>query len=206
MVVLVTSPAPKEGKSTAIANLAVSAANSSRRVLLIDADLRRPVQHSVFAVDREPGLTNALVGDNPVNKAIKKTEVPGLHIIPCGHIPSHPAELLGSNRMEKFLKIVRKYYDLILIDSPPVIAMADTLVLARHCDGIVLVVSADQTKTLGLQKAFELLQANRAHPLGVVVNRFNANKVYYSYYRYYYQNYYYYSDEGTKKRKKKQKT
>ncbi|MBL0175706.1 MAG: polysaccharide biosynthesis tyrosine autokinase [Ignavibacteria bacterium] len=201
IVVVVTSPAPKEGKSTAIANLAVSAAHSARRVLLVDADLRRPVQHTIFEIDREPGLSNALVGEVPVNQCIKKTKIPGLHVIPCGHIPSHPAELLGSARMEKFLELVKKYYDLILIDSPPVIAMADTLVVSKYADGVALVVSADQTKILGLQKAKEMLESNNARLLGVVVNRFNANKIYYSYYRYYYQNYYYYSDDGTKKKK-----
>jgi len=201
IVVLVTSPAPKEGKSTAIANLAVTAANLGKRVLLIDADLRRPVQHSIFELDREPGLSDCLTGAVPVNVAVKKTKVPRLHLVTSGHIPSHPAELLGSTQMEKFLQLVRQYYDFILVDSPPIIAMADTLVIAKHADGVVLVVSADQTKTMGLVKAKELLVSNNARFLGAVVNRFNANKIYYSYYRYYYQNYYYYSDDGTKKRR-----
>ncbi|MDX9758528.1 MAG: polysaccharide biosynthesis tyrosine autokinase [Bacteroidota bacterium] len=203
--VVFSSPAPKEGKSTAIANLAVSAANSGRKVLLVDADLRRPVQHQIFDVDREPGLSNALIGEVPVNQCIKKTAVPGLHIVPCGNIPSHPAELLGSARMEKFVKLVRQYYDLVLFDAPPVIAMADTLVLAKYTDGSVLIVSADQTKTLGLEKSREMLESNNARILGVVVNRFNANKVYYSYYRYYYQNYYYYSADGEKKQRRVKK-
>ncbi|MCB2205668.1 polysaccharide biosynthesis tyrosine autokinase [bacterium] len=208
MAVVFSSPAPKEGKSTAIANLAVSAANSGRKVLLVDADLRRPVQHQIFEVEREPGLSNALIGEVPVNQCIKKTMVPGLHIIPCGNIPSHPAELLGSAKMEKFVKLVRQYYDLVLFDAPPVIAMADTLVLAKYTDGTVIIVSADQTKSLGLEKANEMLSANNANIIGVVVNRFNANKVYYSYYRYYYQNYYYYSTDGERKSKrvKKRKT
>ncbi len=203
LVIIVTSPAPKEGKSTAIANLAVSAANSGRRVLLIDADLRRPVQHSIFELEREPGLSNCLAGEAQVNAAIKKTKVPGLHVATCGHIPSHPAELLGSNRMERFLQLTRQYYDLILLDTPPVIAMADTLVVSRYSDGVVLVVSADSTKIMGLQKAQELLYSNNAKVAGVVVNRFNADKIYYSYYRYYYQNYYYYSDDGAKKKRRK---
>jgi polysaccharide biosynthesis transport protein len=203
--VVFSSPAPKEGKSTAIANLAVSAANSGRKVLLVDADLRRPVQHQIFSVDREPGLSNALIGEIPVNQCIKKTSVPGLHIVPCGNIPSHPAELLGSARMEKFVKLVRQYYDLVLFDAPPVIAMADTLVLAKYTDGAVIIVSADQTKSLGLDKTREMLEANNARILGVVVNRFNANKVYYSYYRYYYQNYYYYSADGEKKSRRVRK-
>ncbi|MFZ1730198.1 MAG: polysaccharide biosynthesis tyrosine autokinase [Bacteroidota bacterium] len=208
MAVVFTSPAPKEGKSTAIANLAVSAANSGRKVLLVDADLRRPVQHQIFDIEREPGLSNALIGEVPVNQCIKKSAIPGLHITPCGNIPSHPAELLGSARMEKFVKLVRQYYDLILFDAPPIIAMADTLVLSKYTDGTVLIVSADQTKSLGLDKAREMLDSNNARVLGVVVNRFNANKVYYSYYRYYYQNYYYYSTEGEKKtrRVRKKKT
>lgn len=200
--VIFTSPAPKEGKSTAIANLAVSAANSGRKVLLVDADLRRPVQHQIFDVDREPGLSNALIGEVPVRECIKKTVVPGLHMIPCGNIPSHPAELLGSAKMEKFVTLVRQHYDLVLFDAPPVIAMADTLVLAKYTDGAVVIVSAGQTKSLGLEKANEMLTANNANVLGTVVNRFNANKVYYSYYRYYYQNYYYYSPEGDRKSRK----
>jgi capsular exopolysaccharide synthesis family protein len=202
IAVLFSSPAPKEGKSTAIANLAVSAANSGRKVLLVDADLRRPVQHQIFQVEREPGLSNALIGEVPINQAIKKSIVPGLHVLPCGNIPSHPAELLGSSRMEKFVKLVRDYYDLVLFDAPPIIAMADTLVLAKYTDGVVMIVSADQTKNLGLEKAKEMLDANHANLLGVVVNRFNANKVYYSYYRYYYQNYYYYSTDGEKKKRR----
>jgi polysaccharide biosynthesis transport protein len=205
MTVLVTSPAPKEGKSTAIANLAVTAANLGKRVLLIDADLRRPVQHSIFEVEREPGLSDCLTGAVPVNVAVKKSSVPRLHVVTSGHIPSHPAELLGSIQMEKFLQLVRQYYDFVLIDSPPIIAMADTLVIAKHTDGVVLVVSADQTKTMGLVKAKEMLAANNARFIGAVVNRFNANKIYYSYYRYYYQNYYYYSDDGTKKKRASRK-
>jgi len=205
MVVLVTSPAPKEGKSTAISNLAVTAANLGKRVLLIDADLRRPVQHSIFDLEREPGLSDCLTGAVAVNVAVKKSKIPRLHVVTSGHIPSHPAELLGSTQMEKFLQLVRQYYDFILIDSPPIIAMADTLVIAKHTEGVVLVVSADQTKTMGLVKSKELLEANNARFTGVVVNRFNANKIYYSYYRYYYQNYYYYSDDGTKKHKKRSK-
>ncbi|HOJ05816.1 MAG TPA: CpsD/CapB family tyrosine-protein kinase, partial [Bacteroidota bacterium] len=169
------------------------------------ADLRRPVQHQIFSVDREPGLSNALIGEIPVNQAIKKTMVPGLHIIPCGNIPSHPAELLGSGKMEKFVRLVRQYYDLVLFDAPPVIAMADTLVLSKYTDGAVIIVSADQTKNLGLEKGKEMMEANGANLLGVVVNRFNANKVYYSYYRYYYQNYYYYSTDGERKRKSSSK-
>ncbi|MAT39967.1 MAG: hypothetical protein CL946_10230, partial [Ectothiorhodospiraceae bacterium] len=203
MVVLLSSPAPKEGKSTAIANLAVSAANLGKRVLLIDADLRRPVQHNIFELDREPGLSDCLTGGVPVNQAVKKTNIPRLHVVTSGHIPSHPSELLGSTQMEKFLNLIRQYYDFILLDSPPIIAMADTLVIAKHTDGVVLVVSADQTKTMGLVKAKQLIEANNANFIGAVVNRFNANKIYYSYYRYYYQNYYYYSDDGTKKKKRK---
>ncbi len=203
--VIFSSPAPKEGKSTAIANLAVSAANSGRKVLLVDADLRRPVQHQIFDVEREPGLSNALIGEVPVRECIKKTMVPGLHIIPCGNIPSHPAELLGSSKMEKFVSLVRQHYDLVLFDAPPVIAMADTLVLAKYTDGAVIIVSAGQTKSLGLEKASEMLTANNANVLGTVVNRFNANKVYYSYYRYYYQNYYYYSPDGERKSRKTRK-
>jgi tyrosine-protein kinase Etk/Wzc len=206
IVVLITSPAPKEGKSTAIANLAVSSASSGRRVLLIDADLRRPVQHNIFQLEREPGLSNCLVGEISVRDAIRKTQVPGLHLMPCGHIPSHPAELLGSNKMAKLIELLRQHYDLVLVDSPPVIAMADTLVIGKHTDGVVLVVSADSTKILGLQKARELLQANNCNVAGVVVNRFNANKIYYSYYRYYYQNYYYYSEDGTKKRRSERRS
>ncbi len=205
IVVMVTSPAPKEGKSTAIANLAASSAGAERRVLLIDADLRRPVQHTIFDIERGPGLSDCLTGSIPVNQAIRKTNVPRLHIVPCGHIPSHPAELLGSKMMEKFLTLMRQYYDIILIDAPPVIAMADTLMLAHLVDGVTLVVSADQTKLPGLQKAKEAIDANNGRVLGVVVNRFNANRIYYSYYRYYYQNYYYYSDEGTKVHRSKAK-
>ena len=201
LVVIVTSPAPKEGKSTVVANLAVSSAISGRRVLLIDADLRRPVQHAIFEMEREPGLTDCLIGNAPVNKCIRRTGIPGLHVIPSGHIPSHPAELLGSDRTLQLIAAMRKHYDFILIDSPPIIAMADTLVLARHTDGVCLVVSADSTKTLGLEKASQILLANGATVLGSIVNRFNATKIYYSYYRYYYQNYYYYSEDGMKKKK-----
>ncbi len=203
--VIFTSPAPKEGKSTAIANLAVSAANSGRKVLLVDADLRRPVQHTIFSLEREPGLSNALIGEVPVRECIKKTSVSGLHLIPSGTVPSHPAELLGSSQMEKFVALVRKYYDLVLFDAPPVIAMADTLVLAKYADGITILISADKTKSLGLEKTYEMLESNSAKILGVVVNRFNANKIYYSYYRYYYQNYYYYSMDGEKKSRRQKK-
>ncbi len=202
-VVLVSSPAPKEGKSTIVANVAVSSAQAGRKVLLIDADMRRPVQHSIFEAEREPGLSECLVGGVKVNNCIRKTTIPGLHVMPSGSIPSHPAELLGSVRMKKLLEVLKGYYDFILLDAPPVIAMADTLIISRYTHGVVLVVSADITKYLGLDKARELLLQNEVKLLGVVVNRFNANKMYYSYYRYYYQNYYYYSENGSKRKRKR---
>ncbi len=199
--IIVTSPAPKEGKSTVVSNLAVSSAVSGKRVLLIDSDLRRPVQHSILEIDREPGFSDCLVGGVSINACIRKTLINGLHVMPSGHIPSHPAELLGSDRTPKLLDILRKHYDILFIDSPPIIAMADTLILARHTDGVALVISANSTKTLGLEKSNQILSANNGRILGVIVNRFNATKIYYSYYRYYYQNYYYYSEDGVRKKR-----
>ncbi len=130
-VAVVTSANPGEGKTTTVANLAAALAHNGAKVLAIDADLRRPTLYQHFGVQKTPGLTDLIVGKSTASQAIQTTRIDGLQILPCGYQPPNPAELLGSPMMQQVLEALRSHYDWVLIDTPPILAMADTSVLAR---------------------------------------------------------------------------
>ena len=129
-VFLVTSANPGEGKTTTVANLAASLALNGGKVLVVDADLRRPTLHQHFGVTKTPGLTDLIVGKCQASEAIQSTRFKDLQTLPCGYIPPNPAELLGSASMREVIRALRSHYDWVLIDTPPILAMADTPVLA----------------------------------------------------------------------------
>ncbi len=200
--VLVTSPGPGEGKSTSVANLAITMAQMGSKVLLIDADLRRPVVHSIFKIERHVGLTNVLVGRIPIDDAVFQTEIDNLSIMPCGTLPPNPSELLGSEAMKKTLAELKDRYDMVLIDSPPVIAVTDAAVLGSILDGVILVVKSGQTDKEAAFRAYNLLKNVKTQVLGALLNGVNIESLYGSYY-YYYHYYYYGGKDGSKKSKKK---
>lgn len=184
--ILVTSPAPQEGKTTIALNLAGSFAQSNKKTLLLDADLRKPRLHQVFEKDKRPGLVDYLVGDVPFEKVLTTTDTKNLFLITSGIIPPNPAEMLDSVQMENFIKKVRSEFDYIIIDSPPIIAVTDAEILARKVDGNILVVSAESTEKDMLERAVQLLKNDLSVLIGTVLNNFSTKPGYGSYYKYYY--------------------
>ncbi|SHG02989.1 CpsD/CapB family tyrosine-protein kinase [Ornithinibacillus halophilus] len=168
--ILVTSAGPGEGKTSTISNLAVVYAQQGKKVLLVDADLRKPAVHYTFRIDNINGLSNILVGDMSVAEAVNDGGVPGLDVISSGPIPPNPSELLGSNKMKKFLDLVKGNYDIVLIDTPPVIAVTDAQILANHCDGAILVVRSKHAEYEAVNKAIDLIKPAKAKLLGTVLN------------------------------------
>jgi polysaccharide biosynthesis transport protein len=187
--ILVTSPSPSEGKSTTIANLAQVFADAGRRVLLVDADMRRPVLHQLFQTDRNQGLTNLLVGTDQLNGVgIQGTRQPNLALIAAGPAPPRPADLLTSERMAQLMAHLRRQADVVLVDTPPVLAVTDAAVMSTAVDGVVLVVDTAKTKRRELLRARESIEAVGGRILGMVVNRLDRRGS--GYYYYYYQHNY----------------
>jgi protein-tyrosine kinase len=179
---LVTSAGPGEGKSTTSANLAVVFAQQEKKVLFIDADLRKPTVHYTFRLDNHVGLTNVLTKQVSLEKAVQSTEQENLDVLTSGPIPPNPAELLGSRSMEELLEQAFTQYDLVLFDTPPVLAVTDAQILANLCDGIVLVVSSGKTEIEAAQKAKESLVNAKGKLLGVVLNNKKTKDSQYYYY------------------------
>lgn len=191
--VLITSTGPGEGKSLVSSNLAISLAQAGRRVLLIDADLRKPKVHTVFDLPQEPGLSNVLVGNSKASESVLKSHLSGLWILPAGRIPPNPAELLGSQRFSDFVSSLKTHFDWIVIDSPPVMAVADASVISHLAVGVLLVVGAEMTSRHAARRAIEQIEAAQGRFLGAVLNRvdLDRNSYYYSqYYRREYAAYY----------------
>jgi capsular exopolysaccharide synthesis family protein len=190
---VVTSAGPGEGKSIVAANLAIALAQVGQRVLLIDADMRRPRVHEIFGHDQEPGLSNVLTGNAKTNEAIRKSIVHGLWLLTSGHIPPNPAELLGSRRYLDFIASLEDHFDWAIIDTPPVLVVADSSIAANHSSGVVFVVASDKTNRHAAREAVEQLEASNAHLVGTILNRVDLIKhpYYYSaYYRKEYSKYY----------------
>jgi capsular exopolysaccharide synthesis family protein len=180
---LVTSPSPVEGKSTMAANLAVVMAQAGRAVVLVDADLRRPVQHRIFGVPNIYGLSNVLLDPEPIlDGNLQHTEVENLRVLTTGPLPPNPSELLGSQRMARLVKKLKKEADITVFDSPPSLAMADASVLAAQTDGVLLVVEAGRTRRKMAKEAVDRFQQVGANLLGVALNRLKMGRGAYSCY------------------------
>ncbi|HMN48720.1 MAG TPA: polysaccharide biosynthesis tyrosine autokinase [Ignavibacteriaceae bacterium] len=184
--ILITSPAPQEGKTTVAINFAGSFALSNKKTLIVDCDLRKPRLHQILERDKKPGLIDYLVGEYNLDQIIYPTEIEGLSIITSGTIPPNPAEMLDSIQMEKFLVDVRNRFDYVILDSPPIVAVTDAEILAKKVDGSILVVSADVTENSMLDRAIQLLKHDNSILIGAVLNNFSTKPGYGSYYKYYY--------------------
>lgn len=180
--ILVTSSGPSEGKSSTVANIAIVFAQAGKKVLLIDADMRKPTLHYTFRLDNLKGLSSVLVGEKEIDESVTKSDVEGLDLLSCGPIPPNPSELLGSKAMERLIRDVSVYYDLIIFDTPPVLAVTDAQILANICDGTIMVTRSKQTDYESAQKAKDLLAPARAKLLGVVLNDKENKKGHYYYY------------------------
>ena len=200
--ILFTSAGPGEGKTLTVSNLGIVLALSGVKTLLIDCDLRRPVLHKLFQEDKEPGVVNVLAGQSDAQSVIHKTKIDNLHIITCGAIPPNPAEMLGSHRMKELLSELKKKFDIILLDSPPVIAVTDPVVLGSEVDGVVLVIKSGSTSSDAVLRAKSLLENVQARIVGAVLNNVWVEGLY-GRYGYYHHYHHYYTQEGEKKRRRK---
>jgi len=184
-MILVTSPGPVEGKSTTISNLAVAFAQAEKRVLVVDADLRKPTLHKIFETEQQPGLTNLLVADCPVESGIRSTGMDYLDIIPSGPIPPNPSELLGTENTRGVFARLRGMYDYVLIDSPPVMAVTDAVVMSSIVDGVILVMRSGVTRIEAAVQSKDMIQNANGKILGAVLNEVRHSADGYHYYYYY---------------------
>ena len=194
--IVVTSPGPGEGKTTTAANLALTLANAGSRTVLIDGDLRRPQQHHAFRIVQEPGLTDVLVGEAPLGEVIRPELAENLDVVPAGRIPPNPSELLGSDAMRRLLNDLRKGYEYIIMDTPPLLPVTDAVVAAASSDATVIVIRSGETEEVAALRALEQLDRVKARVAGVVLNGLSAR--YDHHYAYY--TYGGYSERGRSKR------
>ena len=198
--ILVSSAGPGEGKTTTVANLAITYANLGKKTILIDTDLRRPVVHKVFDLNREPGVTNYLSGQtNDINELTTKTDIENLYTITSGVIPPNPSEMLGSKRMIKLVRELNENYEMVLFDSPPLVAVTDANMISKEIDCIVLVVKVGQTDKKAFHHTISNLKNIDAPLGGIIMNAVTNKSSYGSYYYYYYHQYYnYYGSDRDK--------
>jgi len=182
--IMITSAGRREGKSFTVANLAVSMAQDGKFVLVVDADLRNPTQHKLFGLDNSEGLSIDLVHAQDYRQYIQFTTVPGVMVLPAGPVPSNPAELIGSERMKYLVKEVGQHFDMVLFDTPPILAVADGTVLAQEVDWVILVLDSVEENKSYIQHAKDLLDKVDAKFLGAVLNKVEMKGSNYYYYNY----------------------
>lgn len=182
--VVISSSSPSEGKSSTCANLAITMSQTGAKVILIDADLRKPTQYQIFKCNNSKGLTTILAGFNDLDDVIKRDVEPKLDIITSGPAPPNPSELLGSERMTHLLNMLNEHYDYIFIDTPPINVVTDAMVLAGRTAGVVLVARQGQTAYDDLTKAVSSVEFSGANILGLVINGVNEKSGRYGKYKY----------------------
>ncbi len=198
--ILIVGAHPECGKTTTVTNLGLALAQAGSSVLIVDTDLRRPKIHKVFKSKNFFGLTSMLIEENlNMSAARHKTHIPNLDIIPSGPVPPNPAELLASRKMQKALKEFQNRYDYVLLDSPPMMNMADASILAQLADATIMVVAYGETTREEAQKVQQQLNLAKANFIGVVINGLPPNQDPYGYYGYYY------AEEPTERRSRKKK-
>ncbi|GAB6440882.1 CpsD/CapB family tyrosine-protein kinase [Bacillus luti] len=180
--IMVTSANPSEGKTTTVANLAVVFGQQGKKVLVIGADLRKPSIQELFAAHASNGLTNVLSGQTNVMQCIQKTDIENVYVMASGPIPPNPAELLGNRVMDEVLLEAYNMFDIVLIDTPPVLAVTDAQILANKCDGIILVVRSERTEKDKIVKTKQILDKASGKILGVVLNDKKEEQEQYGYY------------------------
>ena len=181
---LFTSTSIGEGKSTIAANVGIVFAQEGKKVLLVDADLRKPTMHYTFHKPNSPGLTNLLSSHCSLDQVVKESGINGLYLITCGPIPFNPAELLSSTSMDIFIREVRAKYDIIIFDAPPTLSVSDAQILSNKCDGTILVISSGEAEKVDVLKAKEALLSSKANIIGTILNNYKIDKNHY-YYQYY---------------------
>ena len=201
--VVITSAIPGEGKSTTAGNLAITMAETGAKVMLVDGDLRKPVQHKFFQVENTKGLSNLLVGFDSVSDSVKRNVVPNLDLVTAGALPPNPSELLGSKNMSIFIQKMEEYYDYIIIDTPPLGSVIDSAVIADECDGSIIVMESGAISYRFAQEVKEQLEKCDCPILGVILNKVDMSKqgYYGKYYGKHYGKYYgkYYGKDNNSK-------
>lgn len=181
--ILVTSAEAGAGKSTLMSNLAVVFAQQGRKILLIDADIRKPAVHITFRTSNSVGLTNVLSRQTLLSNALQKTHLSdNLSVLTSGPIPPNPSELLGSLAMEEMIENAKKHFDIVLVDAPPIIGLTDAQILSRWVDGVIIVARANQTKKEDLARAKKLLDQVQANVIGSVLTSYATKDTAYYYY------------------------
>jgi len=199
---VVTSANPKEGKSTTLSNLGIVMAQAGKSVVLVDADLRRPMLHRIFQVPNKRGLTDLLLQDTPeLDGCLQPTGIENLRVLTSGPLPPNPSELLGSKKMQHLLTTLASVSDVVLFDTPPALAVTDAVVLGSQADGVLLVTDAGKTRRGSARQAVENLRKVGATLMGAAMNRLSPRGLGRGYYYYYY--YYYYDSDGKKGRRRK---
>lgn len=184
--ILVTSPGPQEGKTTTLCNLGIAIAQGQKRVLLIDADMRKPRLHNVFKRDNRDGLSSYLSGQVGFDELVQKTDIENLYLVTGGQYPPNPSELLSSHKMKEFIEKAKSAFDFVIVDTPPVAMLTDAVIVSSVVDGVVLVIeSGKTTKKMVLNIARKLNEA-KAHVLGILLNKIHITARSYYYYSYYY--------------------
>ena len=185
-VITVTSSMQNEGKSTVLANLAVSFANLDKKVLIMEGDLRNPSVHRMFNISNIKGLTDILLQNKVFADCVHCTDVKNLHVLTCGAIPPNPSEMLSSKKIRDFIKSLREYYDYIFIDAPPIGIVTDAGIISTFTDGCIFVVGAGDADIEMAKVSKERLEKVGANILGVVLNKFESSGAS-GYYNYYYE-------------------
>ncbi|RLC47531.1 MAG: hypothetical protein DRH70_03155 [Candidatus Coatesbacteria bacterium] len=181
---LVTSPSPKEGKSTTVANLGIALANAGKKTILVDMDLRHSVLHEFMGIDNSLGVTNIVLDSLDPDLAISHTVFERLHFLPSGPTPPNPAEILSSSSVRELLAMLSNDFDVVLVDSPPIIGLTDAVVLGTIVGGVFLVIRAGRTSRQQMSLAVQMLQNVGCHILGAVLNEVDIHKPYYKVYAY----------------------
>jgi capsular exopolysaccharide synthesis family protein len=194
--ILVSSAGPGDGKTTTVANLAITLANMGKKTILIDTDLRRPVVNKVFNVKKSPGITEFLTGHvEKFSDTIVKTSVENLYVVPSGIVPPNPSELLGSKKLVNLIKELESKWDMVLFDSPPLVAVTDATMVSKEIDKIIIVVKVGRTDNKAFEHTIGALKKVSAPIGGIVLNAVTESHNYGGYY-YYYQYYHYYGSEN----------
>ena len=213
-VFVISSPSSSEGKSLSTGNLAISFAQGGYKVLIVDCDLRRATLHKYFEFERKPGISEHMFDEASLTSIIKETSIPNLSLITAGSSPPNPAEMINSKKMTTFLNQIREQFDIILLDTPPIMACVDSRVLAKQTDGMILIAKVESTSYKALLHSYNLAQRLNVDILGVILNQVESRYGYGYYYAYRYYNpysyydnysYYYQEDEGTYEKVKKRR-
>jgi capsular exopolysaccharide synthesis family protein len=193
---LITSPGPREGKTTVAVNLGIVMAQGGARVLLVDTDMRRPRIHEAVGVGNQVGVSSIIVGQSSLEQAVQSTEVDGLSVLACGPVPPNPADLLHTERFHQLLTELQQRYDKVILDSPPLGAVTDAAILGTQVSGVVLVARAGSTRKEAARHSVFQLQELGARVLGSVLNDVDLSRREYGYYHYYYRRGHYYYGYG----------